>query len=82
MPIINNALYAGKDSLYPSSLTVGEMTGHIAKNAIKKRGLLIGKVELKLPMNIGHVKEQNGSKTNSPDILQVVYANILEQRRA
>jgi len=35
------------------------MTGHIAKNAIKRRGLLIGKVELKLPMNIGHVKEQN-----------------------
>ncbi len=64
MPIISYALYAGKDSLQPSSLTAGEITGHTAKNAIRRRRWLIGREALKPPVNIGNIREQNGRRLN------------------
>jgi len=64
VPIISYALYAEKDSLQPSSLTAGEITGHTVKNAIRRRRRLIGREALNPLVNIGHVKEQNGNRLN------------------
>jgi hypothetical protein len=41
-----------------------EIIGHIVKNAIEKKKKLIVKEVVKLPDNIGNVKEQNGKRIN------------------
>lgn len=44
----------------------GGMIGLIAKSAIKKRGQLIERAALKLHVNIGKAKEQNGKLIKQP----------------
>ncbi len=64
MSTINNALYAEKDSLQPSSLTEIRTIDLIAGNVTGKKWLLVDGEEMKLPANTGKAKEQNGSQLN------------------
>ena len=66
MPVISYALYAGKNSLFPSSLTEIETIDRIAGNVIEKKWLLVDEEEMKPPVNTGKAKEQNGGKLNLP----------------
>jgi hypothetical protein len=51
-----------------------EIIGHIAKNAIERKKKLIMKEFVKLPVDIGNVKEQNGKRIN---LINKVWSGLL-----
>jgi hypothetical protein len=73
--ITGNVLYVGNASLQSNSHMAGEMIGLIAKSAIKKRRQLIERAALKLHVNIGKEKEQNGKLINQ----QANHCRIIRQ---
>ncbi len=62
MSILSNALYVGKESLSPSSLTETETIDRIAGNVTEKKWLLVDGEEMKPPVNTGKATERHGSQ--------------------
>ena len=66
MPIISDALYAGKNSLRQSSRTETETIDRIAGYVTEKRWLFVDEAERKPHVNTGKAKEQNGKLIKQP----------------